>query len=134
MIYRFPDSMPGKKYFECNTPQKLKQNVYRHYRLTPLLCTIVWTKRLNSNHIVTKSELPRGNPKLYGYSILIPFSIIWHIREILARLRHRASYVTFPNYGLQIKSIKSIFSHSLPCLDQGNQNICIMFTRIKNIF
>ena len=28
------------------------------------------------NHIIKKSELPRGNPKLYGYSILIPLSII----------------------------------------------------------
>ena len=28
-----------------------------------LLCTIVQTKRSNSNHIVTKSELPRGNSK-----------------------------------------------------------------------
>ena len=39
------------------------------------LCTIVRTNRSNSNHIVTKDELPRGKPKLYGYSILIPFSI-----------------------------------------------------------
>ena len=40
-----------------------------------LICTIVRTKRSNSNDIVTKAELPRGNQKLHGYSILISFSI-----------------------------------------------------------
>ena len=39
------------------------------------ICTIVRTERSNSNHIVTKAELPGDNPKLYGYSIPIPFSI-----------------------------------------------------------
>ena len=32
-------------------------------------------KRSNSNHIVTKAELTRSKPKLYGYSILIHISI-----------------------------------------------------------
>ena len=52
---------------------------------TCMLCTIVQTKRSNSNHIITKSELPRGNPKLYGYSILIPFSIVTAVIVHLAQ-------------------------------------------------
>ena len=75
------------KKFDCNTPQKSKWNEYWHYHLNHLRCTIVWTKWSNSNHIVTKPELPRGDSKWYSFSILILFSIVsvypptrrWHL-------------------------------------------------------
>ena len=42
------------------------------------LTTLIWKNHWECRYIFpTKSELPSGNPKLYGYSILIPFSIVW---------------------------------------------------------
>ena len=43
-------------------------------------------QKSNFNHNVTKTELPRGNPKLCGYSFLIPFSIVPVYTESMSRL------------------------------------------------
>ena len=70
----YPDNSYLENHLECRYNIEVEVECIPALSLKPLLCTIVRTKRLNSNHIVTKSELPRGNLKVYGYSILIPIS------------------------------------------------------------
>ena len=48
--------------FNCNTPQ-VEVEYISAYRVYPLHCTIVGTKRSNSDHIIIKAKLPRCNSK-----------------------------------------------------------------------